>query len=153
MTDDEWIRVVQAIASRASRKRVALTGIPDLLSSYGIVDETDTQGQRESVAALMRHILNDVEIQELVRLTVESKQLTSVGDLLLVGKIKPSIANPEFWTQYHEKRDRITARIKELRKIAYQKVALLDSLAKTLKALGSTEEFDLPTIETPFPPL
>jgi hypothetical protein len=129
---------------------LALSEVPKLLQSYGHVSHEDTLAVNRAVAAMMRRILRDPKLVEIMHLTQQLRLLRPLNDVLIKDIGYGRMFEMEFWTQYTSKIKEKEDKVEELLKETKAQMSLLEFLAKNLK--GYPEEMELPEVEPHYPP-
>lgn len=135
--------IVAAIRELIRRDTIHLTRLPGLLESYGHLEgEDDRRAKCRAIAAMVRKILKDPEVAELLERTFEVHALRSVKslfDVTTAPKLKEA-----FWNEYDKRERQADKRTEELVRATGKKRDLLKFLAGKLAELKCEEGIDLP---------
>ncbi len=150
MTDEE---IAKAIRDLIRQDTVPLSRLPALLESYGYLDgEDDRIGKRRALVAMMRKILQDPDVADLLRMTMETHALRVIQDLFDIDSAH--LLTEAYWNAYAAKRRELEKKVEELRQATYRKVTLLGFLAERLVRMKCDEEYELPALrEEVLPPI
>ena len=155
MKDDEWIRVIQELVSQTKRERISLAAMGEFIGGWGFLREATSNAsiQARGVARLMKRVLRDEELQDLLQAIQEYRYLTAAMELVntRIPLINQFCVEP--WNHYHKRKQGLEEKIKELRDRADAKVGLIRQLAVILKDAKYEEEIELPDVEPDFPAL
>ena len=136
-----------------------LSGIVDYLESHGYVDaRKDKTAVGRSIARFMRQLLEDPNLQEVLKAIEEYRLLVPVTELIndqiKRGEIRAETFSTEFWNETHKRRKELQDKIvSQLRGNLGARVYLLRVLGVLLKDYGVDGDFELPDVGVAFPPV
>jgi hypothetical protein len=94
---------------------------------------------------MMRTILRDAEVTELLKATLEAHALRSIQELFDI-RTGPMLTD-EYWNEHDSRLRETDKKVSQLRRAANRKLALLKHLAKKLGESECDGTFDLPELE------
>lgn len=147
--------VLEALRKMLRRDRALIESIPVLLESRGRMDERDKQARAQAITAMMRHILRDPEVSALLENVLKANRLGHVESVFEEDRDYrfAQLLGEDFWKEFAARKRHIDEAIVQEVYALRGKMTVLEFLAKKLKALGHSEEFELPDLDLPFPPL
>ncbi len=147
--------MLSALRRLLRRETVPLEGVEALLEARGVADERDTRARGQAIAAMMRYILQDSEVKALLENVLQVRRLGYINRVFEEDRDYrfAQILGEGFWKEFSAKKRQIDEAIVHQFDGVRPKLIVLEFLAGKMEALGYTEEFELPELEPPFPPL
>jgi hypothetical protein len=145
--------LLSAIKELEDRVTVPLKQIPEMLESRDHWGMEDARTVGRAMAAMIRQILKDPTLMELIRLAEQLRLLRPLNNVFnrsTEGLRIAQVLGEEFWDQHPSAIQSMQNRVQELLKATEQKRTLIRYLAENM---GEYEEyFELPEVEAVYPP-
>jgi hypothetical protein len=144
----ELVKRRESIRKLSEPQTVALKKVPELLASWGYVDDKDDSAAERALATLMKRLLKDEKLVELMHLIQELRLLRPLDRAFREDFRVAPILGETFWNQYPTEIKRMEDRAKELLQAVQPQMRLLEFLANR----SGAEELELPEVEPRYPP-
>lgn len=137
--------IAEALRKLVEEGNVSLATVPQVLESYGhLAGEEDRLNRCRAVTAMIRQILRDEQVAELLDLTLKVHALRSVQGLFDI-RTGPMLSE-SYWKEFDAKLRESDQRVVQLRRAANRKLILLSFLTAKLAELKCEGTFVLPRL-------